>query len=99
LASARCAYATHWVAIKYRWRLSIDPAEKTKLASSCPRPAARRRSPCRPTPAKTSLRPGDRQSRSYRPNTHRLRSRTTCSMCARLARRYRSFPPPVGPMR
>ena len=33
LASARCAYATHWVAIKYRWRLSIDPTEKTKLAS------------------------------------------------------------------
>jgi hypothetical protein len=33
LASARCAYATHWVAIKYRWRLSINPAEKTKLAS------------------------------------------------------------------
>jgi len=33
LASARCAYATHWVAIKYRWRLSINPAEKTRLAS------------------------------------------------------------------
>ena len=26
LASARCAYATHWVAIKYRWRLSSNPA-------------------------------------------------------------------------
>src|SRR6185437_13410876 len=33
LASARCAYATHWVAVKYRWRLSINPAEKTRLAS------------------------------------------------------------------
>lgn len=33
LASARCAYATHWVAIKYRWSLSVDTAERTKLLS------------------------------------------------------------------
>jgi hypothetical protein len=33
LASVRCSYAIHWVAIKYRWRLSIDTTEKSKLAS------------------------------------------------------------------
>ncbi len=33
LTSARCAYATHWVAIKYRWRLSVDSAEKARLAA------------------------------------------------------------------
>ena len=27
-----CKYARHWVAIKYRWKLSIDSAEKAKLA-------------------------------------------------------------------
>lgn len=30
---AKCRYATHWVAVKYRWRLSVDPSEKAKLAS------------------------------------------------------------------
>lgn len=29
----KCMYVTHWVAVKYRWRLSINAAEKTKLAS------------------------------------------------------------------
>jgi hypothetical protein len=33
LSSARCSYAIHWVAIKYRWRLSIDSTERSKLAS------------------------------------------------------------------
>lgn len=33
LASARCAYATHWVAIKYRWKLTVDTAERNKLLS------------------------------------------------------------------
>jgi hypothetical protein len=33
LTSARCGYAIHWVSMKYRWRLSIDSAEKSKLAS------------------------------------------------------------------
>ncbi len=33
LTSVRCSYAIHWVAIKYRWRLSIDSTEKSKLAS------------------------------------------------------------------
>jgi hypothetical protein len=33
LTSVRCSYAIHWVAIKYRWRLSIDTTEKSKLAS------------------------------------------------------------------
>ena len=27
-----CAYAIHWVAIKYRWRLTIDTAERATLA-------------------------------------------------------------------
>jgi hypothetical protein len=27
-----CKYARHWVAIKYRWKLSIDPAEQAALA-------------------------------------------------------------------
>lgn len=30
---AKCRYARHWVAVKYRWRLTIDRAEKAKLAS------------------------------------------------------------------
>lgn len=29
----RCRYAVHWVAVKYRWRLSVNAAEKNKLAS------------------------------------------------------------------
>ncbi len=31
--AARCTYAIQWVQVKYRWRLSIDPAERTKLSS------------------------------------------------------------------
>jgi hypothetical protein len=27
-----CKYARHWIAIKYRWKLSIDTEEKAKLA-------------------------------------------------------------------
>ncbi len=30
---AKCRYAIHWVAVKYRWRLSVDASEKAKLAS------------------------------------------------------------------
>ena len=37
--AARCPYAQRWVAIKYRWRLSVDSAEKSRLkqllAGSC----------------------------------------------------------------
>jgi len=32
-SSARCVYAIHWVATKYRWRLSIDSAERSRLSS------------------------------------------------------------------
>ena len=32
-AAARCTYAIHWVQVKYRWRLSIDSAERTRLSS------------------------------------------------------------------
>jgi hypothetical protein len=32
-AGHRCKYARHWVAIKYRWRLSINSAERTALAA------------------------------------------------------------------
>ncbi|MFA6587588.1 MAG: HNH endonuclease family protein [Patescibacteria group bacterium] len=33
LTSARCTYAIHWVAIKYRWKLTVDSAEQKKLLS------------------------------------------------------------------
>jgi hypothetical protein len=32
LSSTHCAYATHWVAIKYRWRLTIDSMERDALS-------------------------------------------------------------------
>jgi len=31
--AARCTYAIQWVTVKYRWRLSIDLAERTRLSS------------------------------------------------------------------
>jgi hypothetical protein len=31
-ANSVCKYARHWVAIKYRWRLTIDPDEQAALA-------------------------------------------------------------------
>jgi hypothetical protein len=34
-----CQYVTTWVAVKYRWSLSVDPAEKaaiTKILNACP---------------------------------------------------------------
>ena len=31
--AARCTYATQWVPLKCRWRLSIDPAERSRLSS------------------------------------------------------------------
>jgi len=36
---ARCSYAKYWIGVKYRWRLSVDPAEKstlTRMLSGCP---------------------------------------------------------------
>jgi hypothetical protein len=36
---SRCAYAKSWIGVKYRWRLSVDTAEKSSLArvlASCP---------------------------------------------------------------
>ena len=30
--SARCTYAVRWVAVKYRWRLNVDIAERSALA-------------------------------------------------------------------
>ncbi|WP_457252994.1 GmrSD restriction endonuclease domain-containing protein [Pedococcus sp. P5_B7] len=32
LTSSRCLYAIYWVQIKYRWRLTMDSAERTKLS-------------------------------------------------------------------
>lgn len=32
LASTRCTYAIGWVQVKYRWRLTMDSAERTALA-------------------------------------------------------------------
>lgn len=31
ITAKQCSYAVHWVAIKYRWRLSIDARERTAL--------------------------------------------------------------------
>ena len=31
--AARCTYAIQWVQVKYRWRLSIDSAERARLSS------------------------------------------------------------------
>jgi hypothetical protein len=33
LAGSACAYATDWVLVKYRWQLTVDPAEQSALAS------------------------------------------------------------------
>ena len=38
-AFARCSYAKYWIGVKYRWRLSVDPVEKstlTRILASCP---------------------------------------------------------------
>jgi Protein of unknown function (DUF1524) len=32
-AAARCTYVKQWISVKYRWSLTIDPAEKRKLRS------------------------------------------------------------------
>ena len=32
-AGAQCTYAIHWVQVKYRWRLSVDSAERSSLSS------------------------------------------------------------------
>lgn len=35
----RCAYAKYWIGVKYRWRLSVNPAEKstlTRVLGGCP---------------------------------------------------------------
>jgi hypothetical protein len=42
LAGFHCAYAVRWVAVKYRWKLHVDPAERTALQTilnGCPRAA------------------------------------------------------------
>jgi len=33
LKAARCTYAIQWVQVKYRWRLSINSAERSRLSS------------------------------------------------------------------
>jgi hypothetical protein len=33
MAGTACGYATDWVLVKYRWQLSIDPAEQAALSS------------------------------------------------------------------
>ncbi|WP_209446035.1 HNH endonuclease [Streptomyces sp. MZ04] len=33
----RCAYVTHWVAVKTRWKLAIDPSEEAALAENATR--------------------------------------------------------------
>ena len=42
VSSFRCTYATEWVAVKVRWRLSVDATERSALQQildSCPAPA------------------------------------------------------------
>lgn len=42
-ASARCRYVQAWIAVKWRWRLSVDPIEKKALVgglSACPKALA-----------------------------------------------------------
>ncbi len=39
VSSFRCTHATEWVAVKVRWRLSVDATERTALQEilgSCP---------------------------------------------------------------
>jgi hypothetical protein len=31
-AQDRCRYVKHWIAVKFRWRLSVDPREKSRLS-------------------------------------------------------------------
>jgi hypothetical protein len=33
LTAARCRYTAEWVAVKLRWRLTVDPTEKTALTT------------------------------------------------------------------
>jgi hypothetical protein len=38
-ASATCRYLGEWVAVRIRWRLTVDPAEKSALTTftdACP---------------------------------------------------------------
>lgn len=38
-AQGRCAYAKHWIGVKFRWRLAVDAIEKSRLAGilrGCP---------------------------------------------------------------
>jgi hypothetical protein len=40
----RCAYAAQWVAVKWRWRLAVDPAERrflTRRLTACDWPSVR----------------------------------------------------------
>lgn len=49
--SARCSYAADWVAVKWRWRLAVDPREKrflTRVLRSCRWPLVEK--PRRTTP-------------------------------------------------
>jgi hypothetical protein len=44
LAGFQCAYAVRWIAVKYRWKLAVDPAEREALTatiSDCPSGAVR----------------------------------------------------------
>lgn len=58
-ALARCTYVKQWIAVKYRWRLSVDAREKSSLLrvlGSCPRfmtlpPLANRRTDPNAVPA------------------------------------------------
>lgn len=64
LTSFRCTYATEWVVVKVRWRLSVDTLERAalkRILTACPArtvsvailPAATSSPPSPPTPAPT----------------------------------------------
>lgn len=53
LAGFRCAYAVRWVAVKYRWKLAVNAAERVALTTAfegCPRSVIRI-----PTPAQARI--------------------------------------------
>jgi len=46
--AARCTYAIQWVQVKYRWRLGIDSAERSRLTTILSGTAGPAAPQCRP---------------------------------------------------
>lgn len=85
----RCKYIGTWIAVKYRWKLTIDPAERRVLASyvkSCGRksdvPKPRRalvRIATHPVRARPTRRPSSTRGRAHKNYKQRDRRYRTCS--------------------